>query len=414
MEFRIAPAACLSGLGIALAVLVLANPAAAKVEGDTIFIGAPMSETGKYAVAGKHAKNGAEFAIKRINEKGGVKIGDKTYKLKAVYYDDESTPARAAQLAERLINQDGVKFMLGPYATGLTQAVAAITEKHKIPMVEAQGASRSLFTQGYKYMFGVLSTSEQYLQSALDLAAAIAEKSGKGRKSVRVAVLVENDAFSLDIRDGVIELAKKHGMKVVVDDKMPRDFTDLTPTLAKVKALKPDIFLASGHDKGAALVVRQAKEQRVNVPMFATTQCESAKIDNKQQFGDAGEGVLCPAQWVAELKYSDPVFGSASDYSRDFKAAYGYDPPYQAAESSASFLVFKDAFERAKSFDTEKVRNALAATDLPTFYGRVKFDETGKNIAKPMVLRQIQNGVFKVVAPVEWATDKLVHPRKAQ
>ncbi len=140
-------------IGIGALGLMVAGAAHAKVEGDTIILGSAISLTGKYSTNGVHAKNGYELAVKRINEKGGVKVGGKSYKLKIVYYDDESTPARGAQLAERLIKQDGVKFMLGPYSSGLTKAVAPVTEKYKIPMVEAEGASRSLFTQGYKYLF---------------------------------------------------------------------------------------------------------------------------------------------------------------------------------------------------------------------------------------------------------------------
>src|SRR3546814_10735844 len=86
-----------------------------------------------------------------INDAGGVKVGDKTYKVEIIYYDDESTTARGALLAERLIRQDGVKFMLDPYSSGLTTAIAPITEKHSIPMVEGNGAARSLFTKGYRY-----------------------------------------------------------------------------------------------------------------------------------------------------------------------------------------------------------------------------------------------------------------------
>ena len=99
-------------LWIALAV----TPAAAKVEGDTITLGSAISLTGKYSTNGIHAKNGYELAVKKINETGGVKVGGKSYQLKVVYYDDESTPARGAQLAERLIKQDAVQFMLGPYS----------------------------------------------------------------------------------------------------------------------------------------------------------------------------------------------------------------------------------------------------------------------------------------------------------
>ena len=190
---------------VGVAALGLAAGAEAKVEGDTIVLGAAISLTGKYATNGVHAQKGYDFAVDKINDNGGVTVDGKSYKLKVVYYDDESTPARGAELAERLINQDGVKFMLGPYSSGLTKAIAPVTEKYKIPMVEAEGASRSLFTQGYKYMFAVLSTSEQYLASAIALAAEVAEKQGKKPSDIKIAMAFENDPFSLDVRAGVVD-----------------------------------------------------------------------------------------------------------------------------------------------------------------------------------------------------------------
>ncbi len=387
----------------------LFGTAQAKVEGDTIVLGAALSFTGKYKTNGKHTKNGYELAVKRVNEMGGVKVGGKNYELKVVYYDDESTPARGAQLVERLIKQDGIQFMLGPYSSGLTKAMAPVTEKYKIPMVEGNGASRSLFNKGYKYLFAVLSTSEQYLAEAINLAAEQAKAAGKDPGTLKLALAVENDPFSQDIRAGVLDDAKKHGMKVVIDDKLPKELNDMTVTLTKVKALKPDVLVVSGHSKGAATAVRQMMEQKVEVPMFAITHCEAADVVGK--FGPGADYTLCATQWAETMTYEDDYFGSASDYAKLFEKEYGYVPPYQAAESTASVLVWVDALQRASSFDTAKLRDALSATDMRTFYGNVKFDETGKNIAKPMVLRQIQGGQYKVVAPTKWASDKLVHPR---
>ena len=398
--------------GVAAASLIAATPTQAKVEGDTIILGSAISFTGKYSTNGIHAKNGYNLGVKRINEMGGVKVGGKAYKLKIIYYDDESTPLRTAQLAERLIKQDGVKFFLGPYSSATTKALAPITEKYKIPMVEAEGASRSLFTQGYKYLFAVLSTSEQYLASSIALAAEIAKKNGKKTSDVRVALAFENDPFSLDVRAGVLDDMKKFGMKAVIDDKLPRDLSDMAATLTKVKALKPDLLVVSGHSKGAATAARQIKEMKIKVPMIAMTHCESAKVIKK--FGASTNGFLCPTQWAETLSYSGAAFGSAADYDKLFKKTYkGYkNVPYQSAQATAAVLVWKDAFERAQSFDTEKIREALSKTNMKTFYGDIKFSKAGNNLAKPMVLRQIQNGVLNVVAPSKWASHKLNWPRK--
>ena len=381
---------------------------------DTITLGSAISFTGKYSTNGIHAKNGYDIAVKRINEMGGVKIGGKCYNLAVKYYDDESTPARTAQLLERLIKQDGIKYMLGPYSSATTKAAAPVIEKYKIPMVEAEGASRSLFNKGYKYLFCVISTSEQYLASSIALAAEIAKKMGKKPGDIKVAMAFENDPFSLDVRAGVIDDIKKHGLKIVIDDKLPRDLSDMSATLTKVRALKPDLLLISGHSKGAATAGRQITEMKIDTPMIALTHCEAAKIVKK--YGGAVNGFLCPTQWAETLSYKGKYFGTAAEYDKLFKATYdGYkNVPYQAAQASAAVLVWKEGFEAAGSLDTEKVRDALAATEMQTFYGNIKFSKAGNNIAKPMVLRQIQDGKFNVVAPAKWASHKVVHPRMAK
>ncbi len=362
---------------------------------------------------GVHAQNGYEYAITKIREAGGVKFGGRCYNFNVNDYEEESKGDRGATQAERLINQDDIQYMLGPYSSGLTKAIAPVTERYRIPMVEAEGASRSLFNKGYKYLFAVLSTSEQYLASAITLAAEKAQEAGKDPSSVKVAVAVENDPFSLDIRAGVLDDAKKYGMQVVVDEQLPRDLSDMSAILIKVKVREPDVLIVSGHSKGAATAVRQIDEQKIAAPMIAITHCEAADVVGK--FGAAADGILCSTQWAETLAYEDPIFGTAAEYDQGFKAAYpeyaNKSVPYQTAQASAAVYVFKDAFERAGSLDKEAVRDALADTDLSTFYGQIRFSEFGNNIAKPMVLRQVQNGKLNVVAPSEFASHALDWPR---
>ncbi len=378
-----------------------ASTAFAKVEGDTIILGAAVSLTGKYAGSGLHTQKGYDLGVKIVNDKGGVKVGGKTYKLAVKYYDDESDAAKAAALGQRLIEQDGIQYLLGPYGSGITIAMAPVSEKFGVPMVEANGAARSLFTKGYKYLFAVLNSADQYLNSAVDLMAT-------KKKNATVALAFEQDAFSLDVKLGVMERIKAHGMKVVIDDALPKELNDMTSTLQKVKALKPDLLIVSGHDKGAMTGIKQITDLKVDVPMIAMTHCDSAAIN--KNLGGGGDYTLCAAQWHKSLSYKDKFFGSGTDYAKTFEGIYKYDPPYQAAESSAALLVYKAAFERANSFDKDKVRDALAKTDMMTFYGPVKFSETGQNLAKPMVLFQVINGENKVVAPEKWAEAKLIYP----
>ena len=394
-------------LGVAGAIFAY-NVASAE---DVIMLGAAVSETGKYSTNGVFTEKGYQLAVDKINAQGGVKVGGKTYKLAVKFYDDESSPARGAELVDRLVKQDGIKFILGPYSSGLTKAVAPETERLKVPMVEANGAARSLFTNGYKYLFATLTTADQYLASVIDLAAENAGALNKKPDQMKVAVVVENDPFSKDVRKGVVDRMKKYGMKLVVDDQFPRDLGDMTPTLTKVKALKPDVLIISGHSKGAATGIRQIAEQHVTTPIVAMTHCDSARIIKK--FGGQAEYTLCATQWAPTLTYKGKVFGSAGDYAKAFKARYKADPPYQAAESSAAVITYADALQRAGKIDKDAVRDALAKTDLMTFYGHIKFDETGKNAGKPMALYQVLGGKYVVVSPPKFAEKKAVIPRPA-
>ncbi len=383
-------------LGAALAVGMagMASGAMAKVDGDTIILGSSISLTGKYATNGLHTQRGYDYAVKVINEAGGVKVGGKSYKFDVKYYDDESTPARGAQLAERLIQQDGVEYMLGPYSSGMTKAIAPVSEKFGVPMVEAEGASRSLFTQGYKYLFAVLSTSEQYLATAIDMAAA----STDNPKNLKIALAFEGDPFSMDVRAGVVDKMKEYGITPIIDDQLPADLSDMSTTLTKAKARKVDVLIVSGHSKGAATAARQIDEMKVNIPMIAMTHCEAAKVQEK--FPKAATGFLCPTQWVETLSKSDPMFGSAAEWNTGFK---GDNPsyssvPYQSAQASAAVYVWKQAFEAANSLEKDAVRDAIAALEMETFYGDIKFSENGNNIAKPMFMRQIgADGSYKLV-----------------
>lgn len=396
-----------------LSLVTAPSSSLSKVEGDKIIFGATVSLSGKYAINGLNTKNGYNLAVARINQTGGVKVGGRSYSLAVKYYDDESDSVLAARLTERLIRDDKIKFMLGPYSSAITKAEAPVIEKYKIPMIEAGGASRTIFAQGYRYIFSVMSTSERYLSSVVDLIAEMEKKVGRSPKELTLAIVVENDPFSLDVRAGVVARAEALGLEVVADDRFPANFDDSADIFRKVKNLKPTILIVSGHSKGAVAAMRHISEMKIDIPVIGMTQCESGDLIEK--FGAAAEGILCATQWSENLKYRGTVFPSARAFSRAYLKTYkGYhETPYQAAEAAAAVIVWKDAFERANSFDIETLRNTIASTELRTFYGNIKFAATGHNEAKPMVLRQIQKGKLRVVAPVEWASWPLIYPRKA-
>jgi branched-chain amino acid transport system substrate-binding protein len=294
----------------------------------------------------------------------------------------------------------------------MTKAVLPITEKYKRPVIQAEAASRSLFTQGYKYHFGIIATSEKYLTPIVDIAAERAKKAGKDPSSVKIAMIYQDDPFSLDVRSGVVDEMKKYNMKPVIDDRLPKDLNDITTFLTKVKALKPDVLLISGHEKGAVTAARQMGEHKIEVPIVGVTHCESAKV--VEDFPKIAEGFVCPTQWDETMKANDPLFGSPADYNKAMQATYNYKVvPYQTAEATCAIAVWKDVFQRAQSLDTEKVRDAITKTDLETMCGHVRFAEDGSNPGKDTVMRQIQGSLYKVVWPANVAAATLSYPRDA-
>ena len=152
------------------------------------------------------------------------------------------------------------------------------------------------------------------------MAAELAKKAGKKPSAVKVAMIYQDDAFSLDVRQGVIEQIKKYKMQTVIDDRMPKDLNDITTFFTKVKALKPDVLLISGHEKGAVTAARQMGELKIAVPLVGITHCELAKV--AEDFPKMAEGLVCPTQWDETMKASDPMFGTAAEYNKAMKATY--------------------------------------------------------------------------------------------
>jgi branched-chain amino acid transport system substrate-binding protein len=315
----------------------------------------------------------------------------------------QSKPQISAELTDRLISQDGVSLFLGPYGSPATFADAAIAEKYKVPMVEANAAAHKIFAQGYRYVFGILSPADEYATSMLQTAV------GLTPMPKTVAVLSAGDLFSLEVANGAKDWAEHHGLKVVYFQKYPVGVADLSAALTSIRALHPDILIGSGHLQESLLIMKQAQTLNLNANFFGFTVGPTTP-DFVKALGPASEGVFASSQWAPEVKYRGPVFGSAQDYARAFKAAYGVVPDYHAAESSAAGVVLQMALEKAGSVNPEQVRAALASLDARTFYGPVRFDPHGLNTEKPMVTVQIQHGTVVTVWPADVASAKAEYP----
>ena len=396
-----------AALGILALCATLAAPSApVSAAGDTILFGSSVSLTGSLAKEGKLTQEGYDFWKNYINAHGGLKVGGKSYKVEIKYYDDESKPATAAQLAERLIDQDHVNFILGPYGSGTAFTVAQMVERKKMPMVEGNGAAEKIFSQGFKYTFAVLSPAKRYLEGILDM-------SRQQKPAAQtVAITAASDAFSQEVAQGAAEWASAHGMKVVYNNKYPDTATDVSSIVSAVKATNPDVILNAGHLNDALLVHKGLKEQNVQAKLYGYSVGPDTP-DFANSLGKDANYVFGGAQWSDAVKYKADhpgFYNTAKDYAKAFESVYGHRPDYHNAESTAACLAFQYAIQAAGTLDTEKVRDALAKLDITTFYGIIKFDSRGMNVFKPMVTNQIQNGHLVTVWPRGLAEAPVKYP----
>jgi branched-chain amino acid transport system substrate-binding protein len=377
---------------------------------DTITFGAAISITGKTAKEGEYTRDGYQFYEDTINQQGGIKVGDKTYKVKVIFYDDESKSERTAQLYEKLINEDKVNFLLGPYGSGPTGTAAPIAEKYKIPMIEANGAAESIFSKGYKYTFAVLSPGKNYLRGVID---AVLSQDPNVKT---VAILGENEPFSKEVAGGAADYAKEKGLQIVYQDLYPSGTQDVSAPLTNIKGQSPDILLGAGHLQDSLLIVKQAKDLGVSPKAmgFSVGPSSPEFRDNLKQNADY---IFGATQWTEALKYNgDDLWKTPKAFGEAFRAKYpNYKViPYQVAESAAALVAYQHALQQAGSLDPQKVRDAIAGLDFMSFYGQIKFDERGVNIYKPMAVEQLQtDGKKYTVFPVDVAEQKIVYPMLA-
>jgi branched-chain amino acid transport system substrate-binding protein len=221
-------------------VLGFGNPAEA-ASGNIIKLGCAISFTGGQSRSGKLYRDSYDMSVDQINKAGGVKVGGKTYQFKIVYYDDKSDPTESSRLIEKLISEDKVDFLLGPYSSGITIPDSIVAQRYRVPMIEGGGASGKIFSRGNKFIFGTLPPAGQYFKSTLEMFKTF----NPVPKSL--AILYSDDKFDVSVAEGTKELAGPMGFDVVLFEKYAEGAKDFTSILTKIKSMNVDVALVSGH-----------------------------------------------------------------------------------------------------------------------------------------------------------------------
>lgn len=367
-------------------------PPATPAPKKPIRIGASLSLTGAYARTGQDQRNGYELWRRDVNEKGGL-LGRQ---VEFVFYDDESKPETGAKLYEKLITEDKVDLVLGPYSSPVTFAASTVTEKYKYPMVATGSAATNIWERGYKYIFQVYTPDDFYMDGAVIFGAE------KGAKTM--AIVNENTVFAKGAARGASKRAKEAGIEVVFTEEYTRGAPDFSPLLSKIKALNPDILLGGTYLPDSVLITRQAKELDVNPKMFAFS-VGPALQDFYNSLGKDAEYVFGASQWEPSLKLP-----GVKEFVERYKAAFGAEPGYHAAGGYGGAQILEEAVKRVGSIDPEKMRETLAAMETTTIFGKYKVNEKGLQVAKPSYMTQWQEGKREIVYPKEAATAAARYP----
>jgi branched-chain amino acid transport system substrate-binding protein len=370
---------------------------------DVVKIGASVSLSGNLARFGDMVKSGYELWAEQVNAQGGIDVGGKKLPVEIVYYDDQSDNQTSAKLTEKLITEDKVQFLLGPFGSGPTFATTAIAEKYNIITMATLANATNIYDRGYQNVYAVLAPATRIFSSFIDMLAA------QSPKPTKVAIIYPNDNFPAAVAKGANDYAKQKGFDVVYIEEYTKGVKDLSSTILKIKNSGAEVLMGSGYLEEAVLTVRQLNEQRVSLKAIGFTTGPELK-DFTDNLGSDADDIFGVSWWMPQMNYSDPLFGSASDYGDLYAEKFGEGLSYQAAAASQGGLLLQMAIEKAGSLETDKVREALRSYSGSTFWGPTKWDSTGQNTAGATVTFQIQNGVIKTVWPPEAGQVKPIYP----
>jgi branched-chain amino acid transport system substrate-binding protein len=386
-EFKPLPLLCAISLAVALL------PGSAAMAQNTVRVGAPLPLTGPLSPEGIKQKEGYDLWAETANAKGGIKAGGKALKVEIVYVDYASNTPRAVQAAERLITDDKVNFLLSPFGSGATKAASNVSEKYGMPTIAATASSAQVYDQGYKYLFGTFTPNDTLTEPLADIV------SKRNTAVKRIAILARNDLFPLAIAEEMQKSAKKRGLDVVMFEKYAIGTMDHASAITQMRAAQPDWVFATGYVNDLILIRKQMKDLGVAAPVV-TMIAGPAYKEFIDAVGPLADNISSAAWWHPAVRYNGKgVFGSTESFNKLWNAKYHSEPDYGQASAAAAGEIFQLAVESAGTLDPAKVRDALAAMDTETFFGRIKFGPTGQISSLDPPVFQLQGGKPVVIFP---------------
>jgi branched-chain amino acid transport system substrate-binding protein len=368
-----------------IAAFVLFAAAAVRAE-NPIVIGASVSQTGPLAVDAAYHLRGLQLAVADANAQGGW-LGRK---IELKYYDDQSTPGTAVRLYTRLITEDNVDLVVGPYSSGISQAVAPLMNKYERVMPAPGASLPSIFGPDNKWNFQLLPPATGYLEGMLPLAKSMGAKN--------VAVLQLQLGFTLACGQARLDQAKALGMPVVYTATYALPQPDFSSLALAIKNANPDAVVLCTYYPDA-VGIAQALHRIGYAPRFLSETIGPAESEFTSALGPIANRIISNTSWWPSLDTPDNA-GFITRYKAMFN---NEDPDYHVAATYAAIQVLGAAVKGTQSLNQAKLRQWLLTHEVMTVEGVFKSDAHGLSMKFGQYMFQIQDGKRFLVWPVAHA-----------
>lgn len=358
---------------------------------EPIKIGVSLGITGNYKLTSTHQRDAYKLFEKDVNARGGILGRPVKFKI----LDNHSRPDWAIEQYENLIVQDKVNFVIGPYTSGLTLAIAPVVEKHGYPTLAAGAAADKIWQQGYKNIFGMWTPASKYSLGFLKLLV--------HNGIDNIVIVTSDEPFGSSIGDGAKKWAQVLRLNVLDFIRFKDSAADFQQIAQRVKQSSPDVLICTGHYYVGASMRRELKKINWQPRLFFATVSPTFQKYYDDFGNDINLDFSC-AIWEPHPKLNYP--GSYA-FAKKYLEHYGKPPTYHAASAYAAGEALEKAITFAKSTNRDQVRLAMQNMSIMTILGRYTVDNTGIQIKRFPLVVQWQNAKKEIVWPLELMTAPL-------
>jgi branched-chain amino acid transport system substrate-binding protein len=365
---------------------------------QTLKVGTVVPLTGRYAAGGAQVRAGYEIAVEDVNRTGGVTVGGKKMPLELVLLDDESDATKTVSRYESLAAQ-GVVAYLGGFGSDLHAAAASVAEKNKIPYLGVAFALHKIHQQGFRYLFSPFWKSPDIGRELVPMLTSLPA----AERPRRATIFQEKTDWGREMAAAFVEAGKAAGYEVVAQGEYAPGAKDYSDLILKAKAAQADAVFALPTPPDGMAMVKQMKELDFNPKLALLIRAPDPPVWSKN-LGKDGDYVMLAPGWHHAVKYPGVAELNAEHAKRLGRPADPITGP-----SYACVQILAAALAKAGAPDRDRVRDAIAATDMTTVIGPVKFRPDGTGIVQSVFI-QWQNGKQELVWPREFATAALAYP----